>query len=98
MSLAGQRNKCWKAGRIRAVSYIYQAGQILFLLELIFRSSLQATLAHLGERKTEDLKAPCSIHGGRNRTFAISKVSLVKHVTKLLRQYINGRVSVRLSD
>ena len=24
----------------------------------------QAALAQLGERQTEDLKAPCSIHGG----------------------------------
>ena len=26
--------------------------------------SSQAALAQLGERQTEDLKAPCSIHGG----------------------------------
>ena len=25
---------------------------------------LEAALAQLGERQTEDLKAPCSIHGG----------------------------------
>ena len=26
--------------------------------------NVQAALAQLGERQTEDLKAPCSIHGG----------------------------------
>ena len=26
--------------------------------------NFQAALAQLGERQTEDLKAPCSIHGG----------------------------------
>ena len=32
----------------------------------ILRSScyFRAALAQLGERQTEDLKAPCSIHGG----------------------------------
>ena len=28
------------------------------------KKSDQAALAQLGERQTEDLKAPCSIHGG----------------------------------
>ena len=28
------------------------------------RNAEQAALAQLGERQTEDLKAPCSIHGG----------------------------------
>ena len=28
------------------------------------RAENQAALAQLGERQTEDLKAPCSIHGG----------------------------------
>ena len=28
------------------------------------RTAEQAALAQLGERQTEDLKAPCSIHGG----------------------------------
>ena len=42
-----------------------------------------AALAQLGERQTEDLKAPCSIHGGgtfllsdySKKTFELSKCS-----------------------
>ena len=32
----------------------------------LFENIVQAALAQLGERQTEDLKAPCSIHGGGN--------------------------------
>ena len=35
-----------------------------FFYYFIMRTPEQAALAQLGERQTEDLKAPCSIHGG----------------------------------
>ena len=42
----------------------------------LFEQNVQAALAQLGERQTEDLKAPCSIHGGGN--FLIF-ASFIKH-------------------
>ena len=36
----------------------------MFYYKQLFGFSSQAALAQLGERQTEDLKAPCSIHGG----------------------------------
>ena len=39
------------------------------------KASNQAALAQLGERQTEDLKAPCSIHGG-GITFAIFRFGI----------------------
>ena len=38
-------------------SYVY--------VKLVFTFEHQADLAQLGERETEDLKVPCSIHGIR---------------------------------
>ena len=38
----------------------------------------QAALAQLGERQTEDLKAPCSIHGGGIRFVDIFHFSIVQ--------------------
>ena len=38
----------------------------------LFEQNVQAALAQLGERQTEDLKAPCSIHGGGNSFFSSS--------------------------
>ena len=36
----------------------------MFYYKQLFGLGSQAALAQLGERQTEDLKAPCSIHGG----------------------------------
>ena len=36
----------------------------LYQFKKLFALCSQAALAQLGERQTEDLKAPCSIHGG----------------------------------
>ena len=41
--------------------------RILYFVEFIIKNKIEessAALAQLGERQTEDLKAPCSIHGG----------------------------------
>ena len=35
-------------------------------------SESKAALAQLGERQTEDLKAPCSIHGGGTPFFVVT--------------------------
>ena len=35
-----------------------------FIKMTSWRLKFKAALAQLGERQTEDLKAPCSIHGG----------------------------------
>ena len=40
----------------------------------------QAALAQLGERQTEDLKAPCSIHGGGIIFFIDFKFSSYKYL------------------
>ena len=37
----------------------------------------QASIAQLGERKTEDLEAPCSIHGRSSVTFRDSIVASI---------------------
>ena len=46
----------------------------------LWREDFKAALAQLGERQTEDLKAPCSIHGGgtifRQYFFSFSTESL----------------------
>ena len=41
--------------------------------------SLFASIAQLGERKTEDLEAPCSIHG-RSSNFNVSGAAVVNGV------------------
>ena len=41
--------------------------RILYFVAFILKDKIEessAALAQLGERQTEDLKAPCSIHGG----------------------------------
>ena len=42
-----------------------------YLLSTLMKTVEQAALAQLGERQTEDLKAPCSIHGGGIIFFSI---------------------------
>ena len=41
----------------------------------------EALIAQLGERQTEDLKAPCSIHGQGNTLFVTFIVTATTHTT-----------------
>ena len=58
----------------------------LFIRDSWFPIRNQAALAQLGERQTEDLKAPCSIHGG-----GISFIDLILFHTNicLFKIYVN---------
>ena len=48
------------------VQYRFAFKKGFILNYAIQQKTFEAALAQLGERQTEDLKAPCSIHGGGN--------------------------------
>ena len=59
--------------------------RIFYCVEFVIKNESDdssAALAQLGERQTEDLKAPCSIHGGG--IFFFSKWRLTKTFLKSL--------------
>ena len=58
------------------VQYRFAFKKGFILNYAIQQKTFEAALAQLGERQTEDLKAPCSIHGGGIVFFIFVKLKM----------------------